>query len=295
MNAALMSAICRLPLGARRRALVACTNYRIPNLRNPATFNDKVNWRILNDRRPLLEWTCDKLAMKEHARGIPGLHVPRTFWAGTDFQELASTALPEHWILKPNHRSGEVYFGHGRPDVTQLSAVTQGWLRPIEAERLGEWAYSTARSGLLAEEVIGTPGSPPRDYKFFVFDGDVAAVEVHTGRYSRHAMRIYRPDWSPLNVRCGNFELAELEPPPSGLRRMLAVAAALGSKFDFIRIDLYNVDGKIFFGEFTSYSGSGLDMYTPASYEVELGAKWTLPEVPRPQRFHPARPQNRYK
>jgi hypothetical protein len=284
MNAAMMAVICRLPLGARRRALVACTNHRIPHLRHPLTFNDKVNWRILNDRRPLLEWTCDKLAMKEHARGIPGLHVPRTLWAGTDLRELASTALPEHWVLQPNHRCGHVHFGHGRPDPEHLSTVTRDWHRRVEAERLGEWAYSKARPVLLAEEAIGAPGSPPRDYKFFVFDGDVATVEVHTDRYSRHAMRIYRPDWSPLNVRCGNFPLAKLEPPPAGLPRMRAVAAALGSDFDFMRIDLYNVDGEVYFGEFTTYSGSGLDIYTPASFEAELGARWRLPEMPRPKR-----------
>jgi hypothetical protein len=285
MNAAARMVICRLPLGARRRALIACTNHRIPHLKNPSTFTDKLNWRILNDRRPLLEWTCDKLAMKEHARGIPGLHIPRTLWSGTDLQELATTALPEHWILKPNHRSGHVYFGHGRPDVAQLSAVTRNWLRPVEAERLGEWAYTKARPVLLAEEVIGTPGSPPRDYKFFVFDGDVAAVQVHTGRHSEHEIRIYLPDWSPLEVRYSKYALAQIEPPPAGLRRMLAVAAELGSEFDFMRIDLYDIDGSVFFGEFTSYPGSGLDKYIPASFDAELGAWWKLPETTRPKQM----------
>jgi hypothetical protein len=284
MNAIMMSAICRLPLAARRRALVACTNRRIAHLRNPSTLTDKLNWRIVNDRRPLLEWTCDKLAMKEHARGIPGLHVPRTLWAGTDVQELASTALPEHWILKPNHRSGEVYFGHGRPDVAQLSTITNSWLRSIEAERLGEWAYSKARPILLAEEVIGTPGWPPRDYKFFVFDGDVAAVQVHNGRYSQHKIRIYLPDWTPLNVRYSKYALAQLEPPPAGLHRMLAVAAELGAKFDFMRIDLYDIEGSVFFGEFTTYPGSGLDQYIPASFDEDMGARWKLPEMTRSSR-----------
>lgn len=272
------TAICKLPVGVRRRALFACSNRRIPHFKNPLTFNDKVNWRILYDRRQLLEWTCDKLVMKEHARGVSGLYIPRTLWAGTDLHELASAGLQEHWILKPNHRTGHVYFGHGQPDIEQLSVVTAAWLRPFEAENLGEWAYSKARPMLLAEEVLGTPGSPPPDYKFFVFDGDVAAIQVDVGRHSIHQRRLYLPDWSPLNVQYGKYALPALEPPPAGLDRMLAAAAELGSGFDFIRVDLYNISGTVYFGEFTPYPTSGLDRFIPASFDTELGARWKLPE-----------------
>jgi hypothetical protein len=276
----LESAICKLPLRARRWALFVCANRQIPHVRSPRTFNDKLNWRILNDRRPLLEWTCDKLAMKDRAREVPGLHIPRTLWTGTDLLELASVGLPEHWILKPNHSTGLIYFGHGRPDIEQLSAVTANWLRPAEAEKFGEWAYSKARRTLLAEEVIGTPGSPPRDYKFLVFEGDVVVIEVDVGRYSTHQLRFYLPDWSPLEVQAGVYPLPPLEPAPANLDRMLAAAAELGSGFDFIRIDLYNIGGDVYFGEVTPYPASGLVPFFPASFDVELGARWTLPRRP---------------
>jgi TupA-like ATPgrasp len=274
VRAAILSAIYKLPTGVRRRALFVSSHRRMPHFRKPLTFSDKVNWRILNDRRPLLEWTCDKLAMKDHARHVPELHIPDTLWAGTDLQELASARLPEHWTLKPNHRTGLVYFGHGQPDIEQLSAVTGSWLRRVEAEKLREWAYSKARPMFLAEEVLGTPGSAPPDYKFYVFDGDVAVIEVIYRPTSNH--RLYLPDWSPLTVRWG-YDLAPVQPPPAGLDRMLAAAAALGSGFDFIRIDLYNIGGKVYFGEFTPYPGSGLCPTIPASFDTELGARWTLP------------------
>jgi hypothetical protein len=208
--------------------LFACFNRRLPNFTEPATFNAKVNWRILQDRRPALAWTCDKLAMKEHARAIVGLSVPRTYWAGSDLRELQGAVLPAHWVLKPNHRSGLVYFGHGRPDASRLRELTATWLDPVQATKLGEWAYTRARPMLLAEEVIGDPGSSPPDYKFFVFGGEVAVIQVDTGRHTVHRRRFHRPDWSPLEVRSAGFPLAPAEPPPESLGRMLAVAAELG-------------------------------------------------------------------
>jgi hypothetical protein len=271
--------ICKLPAGAKRRALFAYFNHRLPSFRTPVTFNDKVNWRILNDRRAVLEWTCDKLAMKEHARGIPGLRVPRTYWAGRDLRELENAALPGHWVLKPNHRSGLVRFGHGAPDAARLRELTAGWLRPYQSADLSEWAYSRARPMLLAEEVIGEPGSSPPDYKFFTFGGEVAIVQVDTERHTGHRRRLYLPDWSPPAGQSGLYPLAPPEPPPAGLDRMLAIAAELGAGWDFLRVDLYDVRGEVFFGEVTPYPEGGLGRFIPASFDAQLGARWKLPAL----------------
>ena len=145
------SVIYRLPAGVERRVLFALAHRRLPHFGRPVTFSDKINWRILNDRRPLLEWTCDKLAMKDYAlkEAPAGLHVPQTIWSGSDIRSLETAELPEHWVLKPNHRTGLVYFGKGRPDQRELSAVTATWFNAFEANRLREWAYSKARPRLL--------------------------------------------------------------------------------------------------------------------------------------------------
>jgi TupA-like ATPgrasp len=275
----------RLPLEARRRALFILTNRRLPHFINPRSFSDKINWRILNDRRPLLEWTCDKLAMKERARRVSGLLVTKTLWAGTDLRSLASAELTPHWVLKPNHRTGLVYFGDGQPDIAQLMERTEGWLSSEESDELGEWAYSKARPMLLAEELIGTPGSPPNDYKFFVFEGDVAVIQLDSDRHTFHRRRFYLPDWSALDVRSGGHTLPAIEPPPPDLDRMLAIARELGAEFDFIRVDLYNISGSIFFGEVTPYPGSGLERFIPPSLDVELlGSRWRLPDLPGARR-----------
>jgi TupA-like ATPgrasp len=270
-----------MPAGLRRRLLFAFFNRRMPHFSKPKTFNDKVNWRILNDRRPLLEWTCDKLLMKEHAMeaALDGFHVPNTIWSGADVCELRNVELPEYWVLKPNHRSGLIYFGHGRPDPGELSDVTAGWLDASEWEHKGEWAYAKARPLLLVEELLGSPGCPPPDYKFFVFDGRAVAVQVDVDRHNAHRRRLYRRDWSPLDVRYGPYDLAPVMPPISNLARMLAVAERLGQPFDFIRVDLYHVDDIIEFGEFTPYPCGGLDRFVPPFLNLELGKAWILPRL----------------
>lgn len=266
-----------LPTGSSRRSLFIHYFHRLPHFRNPVTFNEKINWRILYDRRPVLEWTCDKLAMKEYAAKVSGLRVPRTLWTGTNVRELGAARLPEDWVLKPNHRSGQVFFGRGRPDIPLLTAMSEKWLRPLEVEKLHEWAYSKARPLFLAEELLGVPGSPPADYKFFVFNGQVAVMQVHIDRYTAHRNRLYLPDWTPLEVEYGPYPLSPIEPPPENLDKMLELASELARPFDFMRVDLYNIDGDIIFGEITPYPLSGLGVFIPASFDAELGARWRLP------------------
>lgn len=274
--------IYHLPAGAERRVLFAMAHHRLPRFGRPATFSDKVNWRILNDRRPLLAWTCDKLATKDYAlkEGPAGLHVPRTLWSGSDLRGLNTAELPEHWVLKPNHRTELIYFGRGRPDLRELAAVTATWMTPLEATRFHVWAYSQARPMLLVEELMGTPGTPPPDYKFFVFDGKVAVVDVHINRFVWHLAKTYLPDWTPLEVvMSGSKGRAPVTPPPPSLGQMLNIAAELGRPFDFMRVDLYDDDGVIKFGELTPYPCGGLIPFVPSSFDTELGEAWTLPAL----------------
>jgi hypothetical protein len=247
-------------------------------LSRPRTFNEKVNWRIIKDRRPLLEGTCDKLTMKERAQeAATGLvRVPRTYWVGSDVSELADLDLPERWVLKPNHRTGLVHLGKGRPDVADLADRTRGWTEGQHWRVTGEWAYRSARPCLLVEEFIGEPGQIPKDFKVFVYDGVPRLVEVHTGRFTDHRGHPYTADWEPLaEAPDGGI------PRPEKLPEMLQAAAALAQGFDMLRVDFYEEDGELWFGELTPYPGSGLlDRIEP--YDELMGAWWTLPRLPGP-------------
>jgi hypothetical protein len=282
---AILALLYKLPGGVSRRALYVYYFHKYPNLKNPTTFTEKINWRILKDRRPLLEWTCDKLDMKDHVGKVQpaldlGLRIPRTLWSGTDLQELESVDLPENWVLKPNHRSGHVHFGHGRPDIAALHEVSKKWYHRFEALDLHEWAYLKARPMLVVEELLGSPGKAPTDYKFYVFAGEVAEIQVDTDRYTaQHHRNFYRPDWYPMDAVFGDHEATATQPRPVTLEAMVEIAGELGRPFDFMRVDLYSVDDQIYFGELTPYSGSGLEAIEPSHYDADLGAKWVLPEL----------------
>jgi hypothetical protein len=267
----------RLPLRLKRAVLFREAHGRGPSVRSPRTFTEKVNWRVVHDRRPLIGRLGDKLAMKSYAaRVCPAVRVPQVLWSGTDVAELPGAGLPARWVLKPNHGSGRVHVGTGAPDVAQLHRITAGWLdEPLYRER-GEWVYRQARRLLLVEEFLGRSGEVPVDHKFLVFGGRVRLVQVDTGRLDgTHRRRLYTPDWTPLTVR-EQVRSGPVTPPPAALPAMTEVAEALGREFDFVRVDLYDVDGEVWFSELTPYPGGGLDPFDPELDRL-LGSWWELP------------------
>ena len=278
-------AVDALPLPVRHRAqryyrdLVYRKDFgRWPSVRDPQYFTEKVLWRIVNDRREILAVTCDKVRMKEWAQRTapPSVAIPRVRWQDTDVRELAGVDLPERWVLKPNHRSSLVHFGAGAADVADLAARTAGWLEPREWLSLGEWAYTRAEPSLIVEDRIGVPGEDLVDYKFYVFEGEVALVQTDTDRFTSHGNRLYSPDWRLVGC-AARFPTGREVPRPDLLDDMLEAASAIGREFDFIRVDLYQTGGQIWFGEITPYPGSGMISWSPSSIDLELGRRWRLP------------------
>lgn len=215
--------------------------------------------------------------MKEYARASEtGVRVPNTLWAGEDVSELAAFNFPERWILKANHRSQCVYIGQGTPDIAVLLRETGGWLENWQADELGEWAYSNAVPLIVLEEWIGDGDAAPSDLKFFVFDGQVQLIQLDENRFSGHQMRLYDRNWNAVGASKGLWRDAEITAPPTNLTELIDVAESLGRPFDFMRIDLFNTSQGIFFGETTPYPGGGLSPFNPRSFDLELGAKWTL-------------------
>lgn len=284
-------AVAAIPLPLLRQALYLMLIRKPGDFTDPKTFNEKVNWRIFNDRRDRIVKACDKMWMKEMARSAypsAELRIPATYWSGTDLTEAPDLTTLPPWVLKPNHSSGRALFGPDpHTDLAALIAQTATWLDETPLE-LGEWGYSAARPRLLLEERIPTPdGRPPTDYKFFVFEGRIELIQVNRGRFgSLQTTTFLDADWRRLPVRW-RIQPSTAEERPVELDKMMHIAATLGADWDFIRVDLYAVDGQVWFGEYTPYPGSGLLRYKPMSFDREQGRHWRLPTL---DEVRPGRP-----
>lgn len=266
--------------------------------RRPDGFMGKVRWKMLKDRRPLLTTFADKVAVREYVAQAAGREVLTECYAVVDDPaELDPSSLPREFVAKTNHGCGGMWVVSDGPqppepephtrtvfsaphtlDWDAFTAAFRTWLKPTS--QYVEWAYRNIPPRLLVEELLKRPdGQVADDYKLFVFNGRVRILHVDVDRFTAHRRRIYLPDGTQL-FDVGLIFPTDTEPvplPPT-LPRMVEVAEALGRETDFVRVDLYNLDGRVVFGELTNYPGAGtLGTWTPLSFEREVGSWWTLP------------------
>ncbi|PKI90850.1 hypothetical protein CW368_09305 [Actinomycetales bacterium SN12] len=269
----------QLPLTSRRKLLFLRSHGKLPNLKNPSTFSEKVTWRLLYDHNPELKWTCDKLLMKDKVRELDATVTPvDTVWSGTAISQLSSIALPHRWVLKPNHLSGDVYLGEGTPDLEDVAEKTSHWLHMQDRyQQLGEWAYQFARPLYLIEPWIGGNSltEVPKDYKVFVFHGEPKMIQIHSGRGIDHRQYHVSPEWSPLDVKT-SISSEDIPERPVNLDEILRQARSIGGAFDFMRVDFYSVGDTVYFGETTPYPAGGRRRFHPEEFDRVLGSYWNL-------------------
>jgi hypothetical protein len=275
--------------------------------RRPQTFTEKMEWKRLKDRRALLTTFADKGAAREYVCQIVGPEVLTTCYALVeDPGEIVPGDLPREFVLKPTHSSGPVYIvadappGDGAPagpvglansgiifcdpdslDWSELLATSREWLTRNYGEKHVEWAYRDVEPRILVEELLKQPqGGLPDNYRFFVFHGRTRFVQVDQLARSGWRRRHYLPDWTPVDVEF-KFPSSPLPVPrPRELVEMVEIAERLSNETDFVRVDLYAIDGRLVFGELTNYPG-GARAQMPRWLDVELGRWWRLPAAYR--------------
>lgn len=246
------------------------------------TFNDKVAFRRLRVRDPALQIFSDKLRMRDYvAERLGAESLPRLLAVGERPAQFSERRGP--YVLKASHGSGMVTFvAEGEVLSTDQLREAESWLATDYAWGQLEWSYLGTRRRLLAEELLrSADGSwPPPDYKLHTFDGRVAMIEVHTGRFTDHRVMLRRPDWSLIAGR-GVYPLPDDpdRPRPPNLDRMLEWASDLGRGLDFVRVDLYDTGDRVLVGELTPYPAAGDERFEPQSLDAWLGRMW--PSRPR--------------
>ncbi len=248
---------------------------RLPDLAAPRRFSELVYARKLFERDPRWPKLADKVAVKAHVAAVLGREwVIPTLWHGTALPDRPP--WPRPFVLKSSHASQQnVFVRAGEPvNWAAVRRRAMRWLGRPYAPLLHEWLYSEIAPQLLVEPLIGCGRVLPVDYKFFVFGGRVEFIQVDLDREHRHRRVMLDRAWRRLDL---SFEFpGDPRPvaPPASLDLMIAAAETLGAPHDFARVDLYDVDGRPYFGEFTLYPGSGLDRFRPVSWDLHFGSYW---------------------
>ena len=284
----------RLPLSLRRHLLYLNVVRRWGNFRRPTRWTEKMQWRIINDRRKIMSWTADKLAQKTYVanvlaeHGIGGvMRVPEVYWIGTDITELRAIAdrLPARWVLKPNHSCGrfKLFDSSVRPiDWDDLAALGNQWVQRDEEELvMGHWAYGQARHVLIAEERVGVGSAPEAEVKGWTFGGVVHTFTLfHTlSRRNANYSRTYERVLSGHERELPATATTPFDEIPASLRdQMCAAAEVIAEPFDHIRVDCFVENGVIWFNELSAYARGGLGQMRP-EMERARGDRWELPAL----------------
>jgi hypothetical protein len=251
-----------------------------PNVLRPGTLNEKILYRMLFDRRPILRRLADKVAVRPYVQDRLGPGpLPKLYWLGRRPGEIPFEALPDRFVVKPTHGSGWVRIVRDKAalDRRALVAECERWLKQSYYEITREWVYKGIAPKILVEELIedGNSGPVPNDYRLFVFGGGagVQLIEVNVGHLASGRVRLYTRQWEKLAPEPGNGDV----PRPAHLDGMVTAASDLCGDLDFIRVDFYDTPAQFYFAEITLSPECGMGRFILKGLDRRLGECWQLP------------------
>lgn len=252
------------------------------NLENPKSFNEKIQWLKLYDNSPLKTKLADKYLVREWIKENLGEEYLIPLLGVYDsFDEIDFDKLPDKFVLKANHGCAWniIVKDKQKFDKKKAKKKFDKWMKRNYALKAGfEMQYKDIPPKIVAEAFIQDSKGELNDYKVLCFNGEPKFIWIDQGRFSNRTENIYDTKWN-LQPFLLTYENSKEEvPPPKNLETMIEFARKLSKDFALVRVDFYNVDGKIYFGEMTFTSASGVDVFKPAEYDLKLGEMLELPK-----------------
>lgn len=254
------------------------------NLKQPKTYNEKLQWLKLYNRRPEYTMMVDKYKVKEYVKSIIGEEfIIPTIGVWEKFNQIDFEKLPEQFVLKCTHDSGGLVICNDREKLDKKKAKNQieHCLKRSYFKNTREWPYKNVKPRIIAEKyMVDESGYELKDYKFFVFNGQVKAMFIATDRGldSETCFDFFNRDFQHLSFTNGHPNSKEKIAKPQNFDKMIALAEKLGEKIPHARIDFYNINGAVFFGEITFFHWSGLKPFIPEEWDYTFGNWIELPE-----------------
>ena len=247
--------------------------YRI-DLNNPVTLNEKIQWLKLNSRQSISKVLCDKYLVREYIKENFGDEylIPLIFETASP-SSLKLENLPDFpFIIKANHDSGNylIVRDKSKLDLKRALVDFKRWLSFDYFYNGREWQYKNVPRRIIVEQLLlNRSGKIPNDYKLHFINGDLEFVYVSVDREGINKRNIYDKDWNPLYFTWAKkgVDIDKLRGPeinaPKTLEKMISFGKVIASNFPYVRVDFYDLDGVLYFGEVTEHHGSGFDLISP--------------------------------
>jgi len=253
--------------------------HHFPNLKSPKTYNEKLQWLKLYDRRPEYTMMVDKYLVKDYVAKIIGKeYIIPTLGVWTSVDSIDWDSLPNQFVLKWNHDSGSIVICKDKDKFNKDLAVQK--LKKNEHSNgywYGrEWPYKNVKPRIIAEQYMEDEDGELKDFKFFSFDGETKAMFVATDRFNKEEdtkFDFYDTQFNHMPFTNGHPNASRHISKPQNFELMIQLASKLSKGYPHIRVDFYEVNGKVYFGELTLYHWSGFVPFTPSKYDLEFG-KW---------------------
>ncbi len=251
-----------------------------PNIERPRSFNEKINYRKFFTNNEKFTEVEDKWKVRDYVKEKVGEEIlPEILHVTNDPETIPFEELSGKFVVKANHGSGwnTIVKDKDEENFEQIKEKCEEWLNQKYGKDGQEYWYWDIEPKILIESFIESKNfDVPRDYKFYVFDGEVVFIQVNVDRFSNHSKTLYDREWNKLDIRFNYPKGPEVE-KPENLEEMIRVAEKLGEEFDFVRVDLYNPEmDKVLFGELTIAPASGKGRFRPREYDFELGSHWPI-------------------
>lgn len=250
---------------------------------NLETYTEKMQWAKLFDKDERKVTLSDKYAVRSWVEDKIGSEYLIPLVGKWDsYKEINFQELPEQFVLKTNHGSGDAVIVRDKTNMSFADKIAmrrkiQEALRRDYGTRFCEWHYSKIKPCIIAEQYIESGKTDLQDYKFLCFDGEPYFCWVDVDRYTDHKRNVYDLNWNLQNWNQRNYGNAHGKlDKPQNFEKMVEIARVLSQGFSHVRVDLYSIGEKVYFGEMTFTNGSGFEEIEPHSANLMLGRLWKL-------------------
>ncbi|MFD3155946.1 ATP-grasp fold amidoligase family protein [Haloimpatiens sp. FM7330] len=256
------------------------------NLKKPKRFTEKLQWYKLYYRDPLMTQCADKYSVREYikSKGYEDILIP-LYGVYDKSDDIDFNKLPNKFVLKTTNGSHTNILCEDKSklDIEDTRQKLNYYLKIWNSKLGREWAYYNIKPRIICEKLLDKDENDDLiDYKFYCFNGEPFCLNIIEGRNSKNKMKlaIYNTKFEKLPYTDISFKESQTNAvKPNNFNKMVEIARDLSKDFPHVRVDLYNVNGHIFFGELTFYEASGYECFKPDKFDFILGEKFILPQL----------------